>query len=491
MSIRMDGESLDVEKLHTIGKGEKVTIPPDAWERIASSHKRLLGLIDDGEKIYGVTTGVGRLVSVKIPPSEMESFQLNILRSHSVAVGERLDVEVVRASMALRLNSFTQGFSGISTDAVKLLLEFLNRRITPIVHSRGSLGASGDLALLAQMALPLVGEGKVLYEGKETPASDALREEGLNPIRLGPKDALALINGTSVLTAEGTFALKEALNSFDSTLTATALMFFFCASPLSQLDGRLIGVRPHRGAIAVAERLRRLILGAERCVRTEKLQDAYSLRCAPQILGAVYESFRHLEEALNTELSSVSDNPLIIEGRVLSGGNFHGAPVALPLDSAAIATYQLATLAERHIARLMEPDVTGLPPFLAKRPGAESGLMMAHYLANSLLNEVRLLSSPVTTDHAVVSLGQEDTASFGMMSALKLRRAVKLTAKIIALALLCLAEALDMARLSDSLPKPLLPKYSRIRSLSPPFKTDEDFHKAIEKISSAVLSEGI
>ena len=491
MGISIDGESLDVEKVCAIGRGEKVDVPADAWERIASSHKRLLTLIDAGQKIYGVTTGVGRLVSVKIPPSETESFQLNILRSHAVAVGERLDVEVVRASIALRLNSFAKGFSGISPDAVKLLLEFLNRGITPIVLSRGSLGASGDLALLAQMALPLVGEGEVIYKGREMPASDALCEEGLSPVRLGPKDALALINGTSVLTAVGAFALREALKTFEATLTATALMFFFCGSPLSQLDGRLVGARPHRGAVAVAERLRRLLSGAERCLRTEKVQDAYSLRCAPQILGAAWESLRHLGEVLDTEVSSVSDNPLIIDGRVLSGGNFHGAPVALPLDYAAVAVTQLATLAERHIARLMEPDVTGLSPFLAKRPGVESGLMMAHYVANSLINEVRLLSSPATTDHAVVSLGQEDTASFGTMGALKLRRSVRLTAKIVGLALLCLTEALDMARLSEELPKPLIPKFNRIRSFSPPFHTDRAFHKEIEEVSAVVLYEGI
>jgi len=491
MSISIDGESLDVERLCAIGRGERIDVPPNVWERIASSHKRLLELIDAGEKIYGVTTGVGRLVSVEIPPTETESFQLNILRSHAVAVGERLDVEVVRASMALRLNSFARGLSGISADAAKLLFEFLNRGITPIVRSRGSLGASGDLALLAQMALPLVGEGEVIHKGGERPASDALREEGLNPVRLGPKDALALINGTSVLTAVGAFALREALKTFDTTLTATALMFFLCGSPLSQLDGGLIGARPHRGAVEVAQRLRELLSDTERCIRTEKVQDAYSLRCAPQILGAVWESLRHLEEALNTEISSVSDNPLIIDGKVLSGGNFHGAPVALPLDYAAVAVTQLATLAERHIARLMEPEVTGLSPFLAKRPGVESGLMMAHYLANSLINEVRLLSSPVTTDHAVVSLGQEDSASFGTMSALKLRRSVRLTAKIVALALLCLAEAIDMAHLSESLPKPLIPKFKRIRSLSPPFHTDRAFHKEIEEVSSVVLSEGI
>ena len=491
MSISIDGESLDVEKVYAIARGEKVDVPADAWERIASSHKRLLTLIDAGEEIYGVTTGVGRLVSVKIPPSETESFQLNILRSHAVAVGERLDVEAVRASIALRLNSFAKGFSGISANAAKLLLEFLNRGITPIVRSRGSLGASGDLALLAQMALPLVGEGEVIYKGREMPASDALQEEGLSPVRLGPKDALALINGTSVLTAVGVLSLKEALKTFETTLTATALMFFLCRSPLSQLDGRLLGTRPHRGAVAVAQRLRELLSDTERCIRTEKVQDAYSLRCAPQILGAVWDSLCHLEEALNTEISSVSDNPLIIDGRVLSGGNFHGAPIALPLDCAAVAVTQLAILAERHIARLMEPDVTGLSPFLAKRPGVESGLMMAHYLANSLINEVRLLSYPVTTDHAVVSLGQEDTASFGMMSALKLRRGVQLTAKIVGIALLCLVEALDMAHLSEELPKPLIPKFNRIRSLSPPFHTDRAFHKEIEGVSAVVLSEGI
>lgn len=491
MAVLLDGESLDVNKLCSIGRGTEVEIPSDAWERITFSYEELLRLLNEGRKIYGVTTGVGRFVSEEIPLSETETFQLNLLRSHGVAVGERLDGEVVRATMALRLNSFAKGVSAISADTVKLLLAFLNRGITPVVCSRGSLGASGDLPLLAQMALPLVGEGRVFYKGAEMPADDALRKEGLKPVRLTHKDGLALMNGTSVLTAVGAFAINEALNLFDAMLTETAFTAFFFGSPLIQFDRRLTERRPHRGVVLIAEKLRGLLSGAERCALTARIQDAYSLRCAPQSLGAAYDILRYAEDTINVEISSVSDNPLIIDGEVLSGGNFHGAPVALPLDCAAIAVVQLATLSERHIARLMEPESTQLTPFLAKRPGIESGLMMAHYLANSLLNEIRLLSVPVTIDNAVVSLGQEDTASFGTVSAFKLRRSVQLTAKVVALALLCVAEAIDMARISEDLPDALLKKYRRIRTISPPLDTDRDYHEEVENLASFIISERI
>jgi histidine ammonia-lyase len=486
-TIKIDGKSLNIEGLCAIGEGADVEMTPEAWQQIVSSHTRLLSLIESGAQIYGVTTGVGRFVSVKVSRSEMESFQLNLLRSHAVAVGEPLSKETVRAAMALRLNCFAKGASAVSPNAVKALLSLLKKNITPVVRSRGSLGASGDLALLAQMALPLVGEGTVYYKEKEVLAEEALRKEHIAPVCLGPKDALSFINGTSMLTAEGAFAVMEMSRLFDAVINATAFMFFFCGSPLTPLNEIFADLRPHKGHKEVAERLRKSLDKAQRCKSSHKIQDAYSLRCAPQILGAVFDALSCARESINTEISSVSDNPLVVNDTVLSGGNFHGEPLALALDYAAIAVVQLASLCERHIARLMNPDVTGLNPFLAKKPGVESGLMLAHYVANSLLNEIRLLAIPASIDRAVVSLEQEDNASFGMMSALKLRRSVSLGAKISALALLCLVEALDMASLSSSLPQALFEEYRKIRSVAPPLKTDCSFSDTVETIASRII----
>ncbi|MCX7703553.1 MAG: aromatic amino acid ammonia-lyase [Planctomycetota bacterium] len=487
MSIKIDGESLDIEEVCAVGRGADVEITNDGWQRIVASYSKLVSLIEGGTQVYGVTTGVGKFVSVKIPRSEMGQFQLNLLRSHAVALGEPLSRETVRAAMALRLNCFAKGASAVSPDAVKILLSFLKRDITPVVRSRGSLGASGDLALLAQMALPLVGEGMVIYKGKEIPAEEALRKERIVPLKMGPKDALSFINGTSMFTAESAFAISEMKRLFEGVVNITAFMFFLCASPLVPLDERFSLLRPHKGQAEVARRLRLLLEDSPRCKESRKIQDVYSLRCAPQVLGAVLDTLSLAESALNTEISSVSDNPLVFNGEVLSGGNFHGEPLALPLDYAAISVVQLASLCERHIARLMNPDVTGLSAFLSRKPGIESGLMLAHYVAVSLLNEVRLLSTPATVDRAVVSLETEDNASFGMMCALKLRRSVQLSAKIAGLALLCLVEALDMAEIVRSLPRRLFEEYRKIRLLAPPLKTDSSYSDSVEKIASLIL----
>src|SRR6266542_129524 len=414
--MELKGEQISLVQLAAVAVGgEAVHISPLARSRIVASRKLIEQIVARDGVVYGVTTGFGKLSDIRIPQSELRQLQLNLVRSHSCGIGNPLSEAEVRAMTVLRANVLSLGFSGIRCEVIELLCEMLNRRVCPVVPEKGSVGASGDLAPLAHLALGLIGEGEAFFEWERMTSAEALRRAHLKPLQLEAKEGLALLKGTP-----------------------------------AAFDLRLQDARPHPGQKAVAEHLLSLMEGSEiRQSHIEgdpRVQDAYSLRCMPQVHGAVRGALTHCEDVLLIESASATDNPLVFaeSGEVISGGNFHGAPLALGLDYAAIAIADLMSMSERRSDRLVNPDKNeGLPAFLARHPGLESGFMTAHVAAASLVNEARVLAHPASVDNITTSGGKEDHVSMGMTSALKLRAIVDLAENLLAIELLAAAEGLE------------------------------------------------
>jgi len=433
--------------------GEHVTISPPARPRIAASRKIIEQIVARDALVYGVNTGFGKLSDVRVPQNELRQLQLNLVRSHACGIGSPLSEPEVRAMLLLRANVLTLGFSGIRVEVIELVCDMLNRRVHPVVPEKGSVGASGDLAPLAHLALNVIGEGEAFFQGQRLPGAEALQRAQLKPLQLEAKEGLALLNGTQAMHAVGGLALLRAqrlggVADVSGAMTLEALK----GTPVA-FDPRLQDARPHLGQKAVAEHLLSLMEGSEirlsHLTDDPRVQDAYSLRCMPQVHGAVRGALAHCEDILLIESASATDNPLVFtqSGDVISGGNFHGAPLALAFDYAAIAIADLMSISERRTDRLVNPDKSeGLPAFLARQPGVESGFMIAHVAAASLVNEARVLAHPASVDNITTSGGKEDHVSMGMTSALKLRRIVELTENVLAIELLAAAEGLEHRR---------------------------------------------
>src|SRR5437588_7606223 len=452
--MELKGEQISLVQLAAVAVGgEAVQISPVARPRILASRKAIEQIVERDAVVYGVNTGFGKLSDVRIPQGELRQLQLNLVRSHACGIGNPLSESEVRAIMVLRANVLALGFSGIRCEVIELLCEMLNRRVCPVVPEKGSVGASGDLAPLAHLALSLIGEGEALFEGQRMPSAEALRRVDLTPLQLEAKDGLALLNGTQAMHAVGGLALLRAQRLARVADVGGAMSLEALKGTPAAFDLRLQNARPHPGQKAVAEHLLSLMEGSE--IRQSHLsddprvQDAYSLRCMPQVHGAVRDALMHCEQVLLIESASATDNPLVFaeSGEVISGGNFHGAPLALGLDYAGIAMADLMSMSERRTDRLVNPDKNeGLPAFLARQPGVESGFMTAHVAAASLVNEARVLAHPASVDNITTSGGKEDHVSMGMMSALKLRAIVDLAENLFAIELLAGAEALEYRR---------------------------------------------
>ena len=403
------------------------------------------GVLARGETAYGVNTGFGKLSEVRIEPGEVRTLQRNLVRSHACGLGEPLPDADVRAMLLLRANVLAKGYSGVRPELIETLLALLNWRIHPVIPARGSVGASGDLAPLAHLALALIGEGQVLFEGRPLPAAMALLQAGIAPLVLEAKEGLALLNGTQAITAVGALALARALRVVELSDLAGAMTLEALKGTPTPFDERIHAVRPHAGQVAVAAHLRALLAESE--IREShrhndpRVQDAYCLRCMPQVHGAVRDALGHARATLEIETGAATDNPLVFpEGEILSGGNFHGAPLALQLDAAAIAMTTLMGIGERRVDRLVNPDINeGLPPFLSKTPGVSSGFMIAHVAAAALLNEAKVLAHPASADSVPTSGGKEDHVSMGMTAALKFRQIVENAERLLAIELLCAA----------------------------------------------------
>jgi histidine ammonia-lyase len=442
--------------------------------------------------VYGVNTGFGKLSDVRVPKNELRQLQLNLVRSHACGIGEPLSEPEVRAMMLLRANVLTLGFSGIRSDVIDLLCEMLNRRLYPVVPEKGSVGASGDLAPLAHLALSVIGEGEVFFEGQRMATAEAFRLAKLKSVELEAKEGLALLNGTQAMHAVGGLALLRAQRLARVADVSGAMSLEALKGTPVAFDPRLQDARPHPGQKAAAEHLLSLLEGSEirqsHLTDDPRVQDAYSLRCMPQVHGGVRGALAHCEDVLLIESASATDNPLVFAeaGDVISGGNFHGAPLAFAFDYAAVALTDLMSISERRIDRLVNPDKSeGLPAFLAQRPGVESGFMIAHVAAASLVNEARVLAHPASVDNITTSGGKEDHVSMGMTSGLKLRSIVDLAENLLAIELLAAAEGLEYRRPLKA-GRGVERAYTAVRKVAPPLTQDRPLSGDIAAVAEAI-----
>src|SRR5437870_13280432 len=491
--MELSGEQISLRELAAVALGgEAVHVSSLARPRILASRKLIEQIVARDVVVYGVNTGFGKLSDVRIPHAELRQLQLNLVRSHACGIGNPLSEAEVRAMMVLRANVLALGLSGIRYEAIELLCELLNRRVCPVVPEKGSVGASGDLAPLAHLALTLIGEGEAFFEAQRMSGAEALRRAQATPLHLEAKEGLALLNGTQGMHAVGGLALLRAQRVACVADVAGAMSLEALKGTPVAFDPRLQNARPHPGQKAAAEHLLWLVQGSEiresHLTDDPRVQDAYSLRCMPQVHGAVRGALAHCEEILLIESASATDNPLVFAetNDVISGGNFHGAPLALAFDYVAIAITDLMSISERRTDRLVNPDKSeGLPAFLARRPGVESGFMIARVAAASLVNEARVLAHPASVDKITTSGGKEDHVSMGMTSALKLRSIVDLAENLFAIELLAGAEALEHRRPLRA-GKGVEAAFELVRQIAPPLTTDRPLSGDIARVAEKV-----
>jgi histidine ammonia-lyase len=456
-ALELSGLPLTLEEIASVAyDGRSVGLAASALPGIKASRRVVDRLVKREETAYGINTGFGKLSDVCIAPEQLAALQRNLVRSHACGLGEPLPVAETRAMLLLRANVLAKGFSGVRPVVIETLIALLNARIHPVVPARGSVGASGDLAPLAHLALTLIGEGDVIWDGSRFAAKVALEQCGLHPLELQAKEGLALLNGTQAMAAVGGLAVERAIRAVELFDLAGAMSLEALRGTPAAFDARIHAARPHAGQMAVAEHLRGLLESSQ--IREShrhgdpRVQDAYCLRCMPQVHGAARGALAHVREVIEIETGSATDNPLIFvgdeagdeEGEILSGGNFHGAPLALALDYAAIALTDMMSISERRIDRLINPDINeGLPAFLSETAGVSSGLMIAHVAAAALLSEAKVLAHPASVDSVPTSGGKEDHVSMGMTSAWKLRQIVANAEYVLAIEMIAAAQGLD------------------------------------------------
>ena len=489
----LDGGPLALADLERIGRGgAEVVLAAQARTCMMQSRQTIEAILGSGERVYGVNTGFGKLSDVRIAPADLGRLQLNLVRSHACGVGEPLPDEAVRVMLALRANVLAKGLSGARPEVAERLLDLLAADLLPVVPSRGSVGASGDLAPLAHLALALIGEGRCRLQGKEMPTTEALALVGLTPLHLEAKEGLALLNGTQAMVAVGGLALARALRLVDLADAAGATTLEALLGTPAAFDERIHEARPHPGQIRCAERLRDLLEGSEiresHRLNDPRVQDAYSLRCMPQVHGAVWGALDHARAVVEIETGSATDNPLVFASEVISGGNFHGAPLGYAFDYAGLALTDLASMSERRIDRLVNPDLSeGLPPFLTSDAGTSSGLMIPHVTAAALLSEAKVLAHPASVDSVPTSGGKEDHVSMGMTAALKLDRLVGLVERILAIELIAACQGLEFRRPLRA-GRGVERIYAWVRAVVAPLEADRAWSDDIERLASAIRS---
>lgn len=473
-----------------------VELSDDAIKKIEKARKLVEKYVDEERVSYGITTGFGKFSDVVISKEETGRLQKNLIISHSCGVGNPLEIEDVRAIMLLRVNNFTKGHSGIRVSTVQKILELLNKEVTPYIPEKGSLGASGDLAPLSHMVLVMLGLGKAYYKGELLSGEEALKRAGISPIdELSSKEGLALINGTQVMTGIGALITYDAINlmkhlDISASVTLEALNGIKCA-----FDPRLHNVRGHKGQKDTAKNILKLIEGSGAITRQGDLrvQDPYSLRCTPQIHGASKDAINYVKDRVEIEIEAVTDNPIIFpdDDEVLSGGNFHGQPMALPFDFLGIALSEMGNIAERRLERLVNPNLSsGLPAFLVKNGGINSGFMIVQYSAAALVSENKVLSHPASVDSIPSSANQEDHVSMGTIGARKAKEILKNVRKVISMELLAGCQGLDLRNVKD---KGIGTKiaYDLIRKEIPMYEEDRVMYVDIEKVEEIVKGNEI
>lgn len=501
-AVEIDGRTLTPEGVEKVALGAAVALAPAAGERMLASRRVIERAVDGGDVVYGITTGFGRLADTVIPTNRIRELQLNLIRSHAVGLGEPFSEPTARAITLLRAHTLAGGFCGTRPVVCERLLDLLNAGIWPRIPGQGSVGASGDLAPLSHLALVLVGEGEArrgALRGSSPdpdwrPAAGVLAAAGLEPIHLDAKEGLSLINGTQVMTAVGVLALLRAERLVDAADAAGALALEATLGTRTAFRAEIHAARPQSGQRASAARLRELLgehseLGQSHA-DCDKVQDAYSFRCMPQVHGAVCDTLTHVRNVLQVELNSATDNPLVFtggdgEGVVLSGGNFHGAPVAAVLDFLAISVTDLASISERRIAALVDPATSGLPAFLASEPGLESGFMQNQVTAAALVSECKGLAHPASADSIPTSANKEDHVSMGVWAARKAEQVVTNAERVLAIELLAAARGIDLRRPLRSSP-PLESLHSRIRERVPARDDDRPGWGEIEMVAAMI-----
>ena len=501
MTIVLDGTSLRIDDVARVARHyERVALGDDARERVIKC-RNVLEDLAKSKVIYGINTGFGALSNIMVPPGDLEDLQLNLVRSHAAGVGSALPTDVTRAMMLHRANTLAKGLSGIRLPTLETLVAMINSRVHPIIPERGSVGASGDLAPLAHLTLVMIGEGYAEYSGKTMIGSEALRAASIAPVRLEAKEGLALINGTQMMTAIGALMIHDITRLIDFAERSAALSLEVLEGLTEAFDKRLHQARPHRGQVASAQHMMELLAGGklvssgeQRILKGMHPHDPYSLRCIPQVMGAARDATDYASRTIETELNSANDNPLIFpeDREVLSGGNFHGQPVAIVLDMLAIAATTIGNLVERRIARLLDPKMnSGLPAFLIPRsakPGVSSGLMAIQYTAAALASENKVMAHPASVDSIPTSAGFEDFVSMGPAAGLKLMRVEENVRTIVAIELLCAAEAAEVQGI-DNVSPANSQTCSYVRKIVPRLQQDRELSQDIMNLAKA-LREG-
>lgn len=496
MQVVIDGSPLTIDEVVAVANRQaSVVVSDDLASRLNPALNLVRSAVANGDVVYGITTGFGALSNTRIPVERASDMQHDLLRSHAAGVGPLLRPEVVRAMLLCRARTLSQGYSGVRPEIVEFLVAMLEHDIVPAVPAQGSVGASGDLAPFAHLALPIIGEGHVLTDGGVRPSADALAEVALEPVTLEPKEGLSLLNGTEGMLAHGCLAVARARRLVDAVDAACALTVEALMGSIRPFDPRIHDLRPHPGQAASAQRIRTMLEGSEIGAShhddfAHKVQDAYSLRCAPQVHGAVRDTIDHAAAVFERELGAVVDNPIVLaaDDEVISGGNFHGQPLAFVLDFLSIAVTELGSISERRTDRLLDPTRSwGLTPFLAREPGLESGYMLSQYTAAAIVAENRVLAHPASVESIPTSGLQEDHVSMGWGAARKLETIIENTTKVVAVELMCAAEGVEQR---DLAPAPgTAAVRDTVRTVCPSLDGDRPPGPDIERIAE-LIDEG-
>ena len=490
--IIITGNTLTLEEvIRVCRKYEQVELSDMAKDKILKSRKVVDYFVGNETVVYGITTGFGKFSDVTITKEESRLLQRNLIITHAVGAGKPFETEIVRGIILLRINNLAKGYSGAKLETIQTMIDMLNKKVHPVIPEKGSLGASGDLAPLAHMVLPMIGLGEAEYNGEILPGGEAMKRAGIPVIELTSKEGLALINGTQVMTSVGALALYDAINLAKASDIAAALSFEAHNGVTNALDNRVHDVRPHKGQSDTARILLQLLEGSKNTTKQGEIrvQDAYSLRCSPQVHGASKDAINYVKKEVEIEMNSVTDNPIIfpetLEG--ISGGNFHGQPMALSFDFLGIALSELADISERRLERLVNPALSGLPAFLVKHGGLNSGFMIVQYSAASLVSENKILAHPASVDSIPSSANQEDHVSMGTIAARKARSIMENARRVIAMEIMCACQAIDL-RGNKGLGKGTAPVYDTIRKSVLMLKEDRPLYEDINKCESLIIN---
>ena len=484
--VTITGETLTLHDLHTVCYHDTpVVLGEEAKQRILRSRKTVDDLVEQDKVVYGITTGFGKFSDVRITNDECKTLQRNLIITHAVGAGEPFSREASRGIMLLRVNNLAKGFSGARLEVVETLIAMLNRGVTPVIPQKGSLGASGDLAPLSHMVLPMIGLGQAMFNGTVLPGAEAMARAGIPVLELVAKEGLALINGTQAMTSAGGLTVFDALDMMELANIAAALTFEAHRGVTDALAERMHTVRPHWGQLETAKMLRTYLEGSGNVTRQGEIrvQDRYSLRCTPQVHGASWDAIRYVQDRVETEMNAVTDNPIIFSDTMegISGGNFHGQPMALSFDFLGIALSELANISERRIESLVNPSISGLPAFLVRNGGLNSGFMIVQYSAAALVSENKVLAHPASVDSIPSSGNQEDHVSMGTIAARKAQQILENVRRVIAMEMMCACQAIDLQNGAGKLGKGTKAAYDAIRRVCDMLEEDRPLYEDINR----------